>query len=462
VTVDPKKIDTVKNFPQPKSVHEVRSFLGLANFYRRFIQNFAHIASPLTALLRKDTPFHWSDNCNQAFATLKATLVSKPILQFPDFQKPLILTTDASGYAISYVLGKRDVEGREYVIAYGGRGLRENEKKWSISERECLAVVEGIKHYHVYLAHTSFEVITDHSALKWLKTNKDRQGRLARWSIQLAGYNYTVTYRPGRLNTNADALSRIPYENTTPKVVVEETLPDIFNIDILDTEETEAQGDNTPNDSPTIDIDTSNISKLQRSDSDVLTLIEYLEQGTLPAIDKVARRLILESQDYILDDGILHHLYYPRGKGDKTERLVKQLVIPQALRNDILLSLHDSLMAGHQGIERTYQLIRFRYFWPGMYNHIKTYVKTCIACQKSKRMHKTVKVPLHPLPVGSLFSRLHVDIVGLLARCPHGGVIRDNRSMVSTLYSCAYCPAVQLLDAGQDYLFIPLDPRPCP
>ena len=172
VKTDRSKVEAVQGFPVPTNEQEVRSFIGLCTYYRRFVKGFANIAGPLHALQRKDTEFIWTQECQKAFATLKSALTSAPCLEFPDMSQPFILTTDASGHALGYVLSQKDRKGYEHPIAFGGRSLRPLERKWSISERECLAIIQGIKEYHTYLADTTFTVVTDHSCLQWLKSIK--------------------------------------------------------------------------------------------------------------------------------------------------------------------------------------------------------------------------------------------------------------------------------------------------
>ncbi|VDI07259.1 Hypothetical predicted protein [Mytilus galloprovincialis] len=187
VQADISKVEAVESFPVPKTEKNVRSFLGLTNYYRKFIKGYSHLVTPLNRLLRKDVPFEWTEKCQKAFDQLKQSLCSSPILAYPNMSRPFILTTDASGSAIAYILGQLDSEGQERVIAYGGRSLSEGEKAWPISELECLAVLEGIKTYHVYLANSHFKVYTDHHSLKWLSSIKQSTGRLARWSVLLQG-----------------------------------------------------------------------------------------------------------------------------------------------------------------------------------------------------------------------------------------------------------------------------------
>lgn len=149
VQVDVSKTDTVRSFPIPRNQKELRSFLGLCNYYRKFVKGYSRITNPLTALLCKDTPFTWTEECQSAFDKLRTALTTSPVLAYPDHNKPFTLTTDASGSAIGYILGQTDSTGIERVIAYGGRSLNQHERKYPVSEKEGLAIVEGIKTYHV-------------------------------------------------------------------------------------------------------------------------------------------------------------------------------------------------------------------------------------------------------------------------------------------------------------------------
>ena len=213
IEVDEGKTAAVSNFPRPKNVHDVRSFLGLCNYYRRFIRRYGDITTPLSKLLLKDIKFEWTDTCENAFNSLKTELTSTPVLAYPNMNKPFILSTDASGESISYKLSQNDEKGMEHPIAYMGRTLRPLERKYSISERECLALVEGVRQYTHFLEHQHFTVVTDHSALKWLRNIKHSSGRLSRWSLLLQGFDFDVIHKPGKSHQNADVLSRIKYQD---------------------------------------------------------------------------------------------------------------------------------------------------------------------------------------------------------------------------------------------------------
>ena len=214
VATDPAKLEIVKNYPTPVKVAEVRSFLGFVGYYRKFIKDFCKIARPLSDLTRKDVPFVWNDDCQNAFDSLKQRLLEPPILAYPIYDgSEFILQTDASHKGLGFILAQKQ-DGVEKVISYGGRALQGAERNYSITELEALAVVEGIRKYSTYLNHSiKFKVVTDHCALKWIFSNRQTTGRLARWALKLQAYSFEVVHISGRSNSNADALSRLDYSS---------------------------------------------------------------------------------------------------------------------------------------------------------------------------------------------------------------------------------------------------------
>ena len=207
---DPGKIDKIKNLKIPTTQKEIRSILGLCGYYRKFVKGFSKIAKPLNELLQKGKQFEWTERQQKAFEELKEKLIQYPILAYPDYEKEFILITDASGIGLGAVLSQLNDEGKEVVIAYASRSLNPAEKKYVVTDWECLAIMWAIEHFHKYLIGQKFTIVTDHSALKTLKTAKiPTKGRRARWIMELQQYDFEIKHRSGKENSNADGLSRL-------------------------------------------------------------------------------------------------------------------------------------------------------------------------------------------------------------------------------------------------------------
>lgn len=209
------------HFPRPLQVKELRSFLGLASYFRRFIRKFATIASPLNQLLQAGTPYVWSSECQHAFEALKSALTSGPVLSHFDDRKPIILHSDASGHGIGAVVLQSDAHLKERRVAYASRSLTPAGRNYTITEQECLAVVWALQKFRPYLHGRHLTVVTDHHALFWLSSLKNLSGRLGRWILPLQQYNFTVTYKSGKKHIDADALSRCPLASPSSSVVPE-------------------------------------------------------------------------------------------------------------------------------------------------------------------------------------------------------------------------------------------------
>jgi len=211
IRTDPEKVRAMTQWPRPSNVRQIRQFVGLASWYRRFIPEFSATAAPLTRLTRKNARWQWGDEEEQAFQTLKKSFASAPVLACPDFSRRFV-QTDASTTGLGVVLTQHFEDG-ERVIAYASRTLNGAEKNYSATELECLAVVWGIRHFRGYrglrIEGYEFTVITDHQALRWLQKIESPTGRLGRWMLELQQYSFDVKYRRGRLNRVADALSRL-------------------------------------------------------------------------------------------------------------------------------------------------------------------------------------------------------------------------------------------------------------
>ncbi|KAL5020764.1 hypothetical protein ScPMuIL_002155, partial [Solemya velum] len=213
VKTDPDKIERIRSWPNPCNITDVRSFLGLCCYYRKFVDNFSDIAVPLYNLTKKNTRFHWDKQCQEAFNTLKVALQESVILQYPQFDQPFILDTDSSDHSSGAILSQLH-EGEEKVISYYSTTHSAPERKYSVTRKELLAVIKAIKHFRHYLYGREFVLRTDHASLRWLMGFKEPQGQIARWLEFLSSYQFTIEHRVGSKHLNADALSRIPVCST--------------------------------------------------------------------------------------------------------------------------------------------------------------------------------------------------------------------------------------------------------
>lgn len=212
VRPNPDKISAIKKYPIPKTPKEIKQFLGLIGYYRKFIPDFARITKPLTLCLKKGKKITMDADYVNSFQACKTLLTNDPILKYPDFDKEFVLTTDASNFAIGAVLSQGPI-GSDKPVSYASRTLNDSEINYSTIEKELLAIVWACKYFRPYLFGRKFKIITDHQPLQWLMNLKEPNSRLTRWRLKLSEYDYTITYKKGKSNTNADALSRIEIHN---------------------------------------------------------------------------------------------------------------------------------------------------------------------------------------------------------------------------------------------------------
>ena len=386
VHTDPAKILAVHDMPPPTNLEQLRYFLGLAGYYRKFIPNFASIASPLTELTKKDVAFTWNNSHQAAFLQIKQCLCSAPILAYPQLDMPFILQTDASNVGLGAVLKQLDNFGRERVVSYASRTLTDREQNYATMEKEALAVVFGTRYFRVYLLGNKFELVTDNSVLKWLHSLAPK-GRIARWIMDLQEFTFTVRHRPGHSNQNADALSRlhkdIPTKVPPEKVAMENPSALSCMVGLI----------------PDV-----NLFEAQHSDPEISKVLELKEHHfPKPPLFVWKNNKSLRSfwncwDELHISNGLLVRRYTSK-QGFSRHRIV----IPQKLIPQVLQGIHSNPAGGHLGITRTTFRAKERFFWPRMDESITTFITTCLECSQGKCNSKLTKAPLRPIQLSKPF-----------------------------------------------------------
>lgn len=364
--VDPGKTAPIREYPAPRTLKQVRRFVGMTSWYRKFIENFASLMEPISRLLK--TKQHWEWGCEQqtAFEAVKDRLMQAPILMRPDFTKPFTIQVDASTVGLGSVL-TQVIDEQERVIAYASRTITDAERNYTTTELECLGVIWSIEKFRGYVEGTHFEVITDHSSLQWLKTLKKPVGRLARWSMYLAAYDVDIIHRKGAMHHVPDALSRM-YENQTELNALKESNDDWYESRIND-------------------------------------VIKYPKKF----------------YNWYTANGILYH----RTESTLTDAVAQdeaswKVVVKQKNRDRILFDTHDNVQSGHLGIEKTHARIAKDYYWPGMFKDIVNYVKHCDICQKIKSEQYAPPGMLGKRIIEHPWSVVAADIMGPFPRSKKG------------------------------------------
>ena len=390
IHTDPSKIDVIQKWILPSNISELRSFLGLASYYRRFIQDFAKIVSPLTLMLEKDRAFIWTDEGRAAFENIKKRLCNPPILTYPDFNKPFILDTDVSDQGIGAVLSQQDVDGQEHPIAYYSRGINKHEKNYSITRKELLAAIDSAEHFRCYLYGRKFLLRTDHAAIQWLKNFKEPTGQLARWLERLTTYDFTIQHRPGKKHANADGLSR--HDSSQPVLTL-------------------INNDKDDND---------NLSTAQQDDTFIRQLIQWVKEGQRPSLDEQPtlsheqRTLWARFEELGMIDNKLCLI-------GEVDGCVKALIIvPVGIRIQLIRDYHEKLGGGHFATEKTVEKLKSRFYWPGLKRDTQLYCATCSRCAARKAVNITQKGKLNSMCSGFPFERIAMDIVGPLPKTERG------------------------------------------
>ena len=400
IHTDPAKIKAVFELSEPSNLEQVRSFLGLAGYYRKFIPNFATVSAPLTDLTKKGSKFVWATPQQSAFSALKRHLCSAPVLSYPQLDKEFVLQTDASDCGLGAVLAQKDSQGNEHVVAYASRTLSDREKHYSAMEKEALAVVFATQNFRVYLLGKPFQLITDNRALTWLHSLEPK-GRIARWIMDLQEFSFTVQHRAGKDNANADALSRLcPPSSFKPpsptpskdKAVCFVQLASVFNL-----------------------------QEEQQKDSS-LQLVHQFKSNGMPKPPYFAWKIDSQLRSYWncwdevhLVDGLLVR-YTSVSKGPPK----RVLLIPQHMVSQVLESVHSGPSGGHMGITRTLGRVKERFYWPHMKSSVQSYVNSCKECIESKSSCTKRQAPLQPMVVSEPFTFWAMDYMGPLPETARG------------------------------------------
>ena len=434
INTDKDKIKAVQEWPVPRTVKQVRSFVGLAAYYKRFIASFGEICKPLYQLCEKNRQFLWSLDCQHAFETLKDKLTTAPILAYPVMGKDFILDTDASQFTVGAVLSQEH-DGKERVIAYMSKTMNKSELQYCTTRKELLAVITALKHFHIYLIGQKVRLRTDNSAVSWIRTLKNPTGQVFRWLQYIETYDLSVTHRPGRSHGNSDALSRIPCKvcqrqtqneskdtnDHNPDLHNEETMS--INMTTVELSRAVTRGQQQSDASAQLkssqflleDWEPSNIRQNQLSDPLVSPIMVAVESQSRPEWKDISdttsyTKTLWRQWDRL---SIISGMLYRKWVSDDLRETKYQLIVPETLQLDVLSNYHDIPSAGHLGSEKMLSRIQEHFYWPAMKDKIELYCKLCDICQ-SRKPSKLTKAPLGQDPVSEPMEKVTIDVLGPL------------------------------------------------
>ena len=466
--MDPKKISAVKDMDPTNinTVTKIRSFLGMCSYYRRFIEGFSRIATPLTDLTKDGVDVERESQtpaCRRAMQILIKAITSEPVMSTPRFDRPFIVKTDAANKeGLGGVLSQQDDDGRERVVAYHGRRLNKHERNYTVTEIELLAAVDSIKHWRPYLWGRSFKLVVDHSALRWLHTMRDTMeggpaSRLMRWILKLSEYRFYVEHKPGALHKDADGLSRL-VTGTEQKPTLPESL-DAMAVTSRNLPRPNPSSARTTTarskqraERPATTKEDINISYLQtgapseeqikreqEEDSECVEIMDYLsgdlddiaDYSDLRRLAKLARtttsathnqkRAACTSQDetkegakvirrIAVKNGILYRV---TRVGETNDPESDQWVpyVPAKLRLPLITAFHDRM--GHASRDRVRIALQQRFYWPNLGREVSDYVSECHECTMAKPPPTRGRNPVGPTVGRYPFDLLYTDILDM-------------------------------------------------
>ena len=387
VGTDPEKVSAIRDWPTPTNLRQSRAFVGLCQYYRRFVPKFSEVAAPLHALTKKGAHFIWTSDCQQAFETLKSAMISAPVLSLPTEEGEFVLDCDASNKATGAVLSQIQ-DGVEKPICYASQLYSKHEANYNVTRKELLAVITYVKKFRQYLLGRSFRIRTDHAALQWLKRTPEPIGQQARWLEILEEFPYTIEHRPGRNHSNADALSRV-----------------------VDAVTTEPSGATTVTGGQPI-----NWPEVQHQDHDIAFVYDLVKSGaTRPTpetlTDKSADvKTICNQWDQLIltDDGTLCRSF----RTDTRTKPTLQIVVPYSLRFQIASEMHKGLNGGHLGTRRAKRNLQRRFYWPNWGTSVRIAKQDCHQCAQYQRPRPRHQGELQNMNIGEPWERIGIDVTG--------------------------------------------------
>ncbi|KAK1406558.1 hypothetical protein QVD17_41984 [Tagetes erecta] len=380
IEVDRAKVDAISKLPPPTSVKSIRSFLGHAGFYRRFIKDFSKIARPMTKLLEKDAPFAFDESCVRAFEVLKDKLVNAPIMVAPDWTLPFELMCDASDYAVGAVLGQRK-DKHFHPIYYASRTLNDAQEHYTTTEKELLAVVFAFDKFRSYLVLSKTIVYTDHAAIRYLFSKKDAKPRLIRWILLLQEFDIEIRDKKGAENVAADHLSRLEGPENVDKAGV--SIDDRFPFESLMV--VRAQDDGFPW---------------------FADYANYLVDGSLVKgmTYQQKKKFFADVKHYLWEDPYLFRI--------GADQVIRRCVFGEESRN-ILRHCHEGPTGGHYGASYTAKKVfDSGFYWPTVFKDAHEFVRSCDSCQRAGNISSRNEMPQTSIQVCEVFDIWGIDFMG--------------------------------------------------